>query len=116
MLPTTLDLMFAGMKTDPSLDATARKVYGQVLRTDPDRLARMLKLVDPEPSAPTAPVLPAILRRRDVAARLSCNVRTVDLYCKQGLLRKRVLGDRRRACGITAESLDALIRGQGVSA
>jgi len=52
-----------------------------------------------------------ILRRREVAARLSCTMRTVDRWCAIGLLPRVKLPGFSRASGIPESAVAALIAG-----
>jgi len=64
----------------------------------------------------TVPALTArILRRREVAARLSCTMRTVDRWCAIGLLPRVKLPGFSRASGIPESAVAALIAGAGTT-
>ena len=104
MLPTTFDAMKAMLRADPSISQGDRARLLARLREGPG--------LDNDKAA-AVPQAPRLLRRRVVAARLSTSLRTVDNLCRQGLLKKRVLDNRQRAYGILAESVDALITGNG---
>ena len=94
MLPTTRELLRASLRADPTL--------GQTERT------RLFAVIDKPPEA--AP--PRLLRRREVATRLSLSLRAVDRLCKEGTLSKRVLPGRKRATGISENEVNSLIRGE----
>ena len=103
MLPTTLEAVKSILRADPSVAPPNRA-----------RLLALLRSGGPEkPNTAPAMSVPHLLRRREVAARLSMSVRSVDKLCCEGILQKRTLGGRRRASGITSASVDAVIGGKG---
>jgi hypothetical protein len=65
------------------------------------------------PAAPKSePVIsaePRLVRRAEVARRLSCSLRTVDKLAASGVLAKRKLPGRLRASGFLSSDLDGLI-------
>ena len=95
MLPTTLELLKAGLKADPTL-------------TPSDR-ARVLALVRADGASPTrldsAKGAPQILRRAEVARRLSCSLRTVDKLP----LKKVKFPGRTRAAGFLECDVNGLL-------
>ena len=102
MLPTTTNAVREILRADPSITPAVRARLLRTLRDGSDK-------PDAQPVAPE----PRLLRRREVAARLSMSLRTVDKLAREGLLRKRVLAGRQRASGFVAESVDALVSGKG---
>jgi len=116
LLPTTLTALDAILRADPTADALARKIYGQALRTAPDRLAQLLKSrVTVETDAPTNTTDPRILRRAEAARRLGCSLRSVDNWTRDGFLRKVTFPGRTRAAGFRESDVVALIeRGTAV--
>ncbi len=96
MLPTTLDVFRATLKADPTISPTDR--------------ARLLGLVRTgtapahPPHPPPAPA-PRILRRAEVANRLSLSLRTVDKLP----IKKIKLPGRTRAAGFLESDINKLI-------
>jgi predicted DNA-binding transcriptional regulator AlpA len=101
MLPTTLDVFKASLKADPTVSPADR--------------ARLLALLRAG-SAPVSPLfpppeaVPRILRRAEVANRLSLSLRTVDKLP----LKKVKLPGRQRAAGFLESDINALL-GQGAA-
>jgi predicted DNA-binding transcriptional regulator AlpA len=52
-----------------------------------------------------------LIRRHEAAKRFSVSVRAIDRWAKTGILKKRVLPGRKRACGFLASEVQALIAG-----
>ena len=96
---------------DPKL-SMARLALSQLNRKDRLTLARELGLL-PDEQKISLPAEARLLRRREVARRLAVSVRTVDNWAQQGLITKRVLPGRRRACGFPSLEIEQLIL-QGV--
>ena len=59
---------------------------------------------------PTA-TKPSLIRRAEVARRMSCSIRMVDKLAAAGLLRKRKLPGRVRASGFLESDVSAFITG-----
>jgi hypothetical protein len=99
MLNSTIDLIRAGLKTDPTLD--------------PDERTRLLLILRNHGKQKQQPQIeigaPKILRRKQAAERLNSSLRFVDLLARQGVLKKCVLPGRRRAVGILESSLSAVL-------
>ena len=96
MLPITLDAVRATLKTDPTVSLRDRARLLALLRTaeapaNPPR---------PLPDSP-----PRILRRAEVATRLSLSLRTVDKLPIQ----KIKLPGRTRAAGFLESDINALL-------
>lgn len=101
MLTPTLEIIRSGLKSDPSL-------------TPSDR-ARLLALLR-NATSETKPVtttesVARIIRRAEVAARMSCSLRLVDRLAATGVLLKRRLPGRVRASGFLESDVSALIAG-----
>ena len=95
MLPTTIEIIRSGLKSDPSLSPADRT-----------RLIALLRNGQANPKAePTAERVPCILRRAEVARRLSCSLRTVD---KLPIQKVRLPG-RQRAAGFLEGDVNALL-------
>lgn len=54
-----------------------------------------------------------LLRRMEVARRLSCSLRLVDLLAHNGALQRIKLPGRKRGHGFLASEIDALLAGGG---
>jgi hypothetical protein len=101
MLTTTSQIVNTALQADPSVSTPERQRLLKLLREGP-------------PKESTAIALEArLVRRAEAARRLSCSLRQVDLLSQQNILEKRFLPGRRRASGITSQSLEAAIRGFG---
>ena len=97
MLQTTTDIFKAGLKADPTITPTERARLLAILRTG----------ATPAPSpVPASPPAPRLLRRKEVASRLSVCLRTVDTLP----IRKIILPGRTRAAGFLESEVNALIQ------
>lgn len=101
MLATTLDAVRSIIKTDPTATPTERaailaaiREHGRCARTATATAARLLK-------------------RSEVAARLSCCPRTVDGLARSGTLRRVLFPGRVRGSGFVESDVVALIQGTG---
>ena len=90
----------------------ARLALDQLSRKDRVALLRDLGFTS-EQQAGQSPEA-RILRREEVARRLSVSLRTVDLWAKLGLIKKRVLPGHIRASGFSSADVDRLILHDGV--
>ena len=100
MLITTIELLRAGLKADPTITPAKRA-----------RLVAMLRNGDDEPLKPdAAPVFHQRCIRRNEAARLlAVSLRTVDKLAASGILKKLKLPGRTRSCGFLEGHVLALI-------
>lgn len=100
MLATTIELLRAGLKADPTITPAKRA-----------RLVAMLRNGDDESLKPdAAPVIRQRCIRRDEAARLlAVSLRTVDKLAASGILKKLKLPGRTRSCGFLESDVSALI-------
>ena len=105
MMPTTIDVIKAGLKSDPSLTPADRARLMAVLRNG---------LTPQKPDCPSSDNPPRLLRRGEVANRLARSLRFVDKLAASGILTKRKLPGCVRAAGFLASDVDALIQGGGV--
>lgn len=103
MLSTTMQAVRAVLTADPSVNPPERNRLLSLLRQGP--VAQAI------PAATLA--VPRLILRREVAARISRSLRTVDKYATMGLLRKHILPGHRRASGFLEADVSALIRGDG---
>jgi len=84
----------------------ARLALEQLSRKDRLNLVREFGLVKSEEPTQSEPRL---LRRAEVARRLSVSRRTVDAWARQGILTKKRLPGRVRACGFCSQDVDRLL-------
>jgi hypothetical protein len=99
MLDSTIELIRAGLKTDPTLSVAERT-----------RLILILRNHGRQRQPPqTDRAEPKIIRRKQAAERLNSSLRFVDLLARQGVLKKCTLPGRRRAVGILESSLSAVL-------
>lgn len=98
-MTTTLDVIRAGLKSDPTISPADRARLLALIRkgadgpkeeTDRDRAIR-------------------IIRRAEAARMLSCSTRLIDRLSQAGILRKRYLPNRRRAAGFLESDITAMI-------
>jgi predicted DNA-binding transcriptional regulator AlpA len=99
MMPTTVEIIRSGLKSDPSLTPAVRASLLALLRNGPET---------PKPET-TGEHVARIIRRAEVAQRLSCSLRTVDGLAASGVLKKRKLPGRVRASGFLESEVAALI-------
>lgn len=89
MLLRTSDALRAVLRLDPTLEVPGRaRIVNAMMRADKN-------LTDP----PTPQPVPRLLRRDEVARRLSISTRGVDILASQGLLHKVMLPGRLRGIG-----------------
>jgi hypothetical protein len=100
MLVTTIELLKAGLKADPTVTPAKRA-----------RLLAILRNGDHESLKPdTAPVLrQRCIRRAEAARLLAVTLRTVDKLAATGILKKLKLPGRTRSCGFLESDVLALI-------
>jgi hypothetical protein len=99
MQNTTIDLLKAALKADPSVTPVERGRIVAFLRNGSAKT---------QPSAmPSRPS--GIIRPAQAARRLDRSVRSVHLLCSQGLLEKVKFPGRKRCAGISSASLEALL-------
>ncbi len=96
MLPTTLDVFKATLKTDPTVSPNDRARLLTMVRTGAEAS---------QPAAAPTQTVPRILRRGEVARRLSVSLRTVDKLPIQ----KVKLPGRIRAAGFLESDINALL-------
>ena len=89
----------------------ARLALDQLSRKDRVALLRDLGFTSEQQTGQSPEV--RILRREEVARRLSVSLRTVDLWAKMGLIKKRVLPGHIRASGFSSADVDRLILHDG---
>jgi len=102
MLATTLQILKSGLQADPTLSPGDRARLLAALRND---ATPQLK---PQPPPPDN--TPRLLRRAEVARRLSCSLRSVDKLP----IKKFKLPGRQRAAGFIEADINALLAGKGI--
>jgi hypothetical protein len=100
MLATTIEVMKASLKADPT-----------VTPADRARVLALLRNGEPKQGVPQQNV-ERIRRRADAAERFSVSTRTMDRWAKQGVLAKIKLPGHSRASGFREADLTALIAGR----
>lgn len=96
MLETTFDAVRAVLRSDPTVSPVERS-----------RLLALLRQSPPAKTETPVEMVPRVLRRNEVAQRLSCSLRTVDKLP----LAKVILPGRKRAAGFREAEVNALIAG-----
>ena len=99
MLPSTLEIIKTTLKNDKTLSAVEYKRFITMLRFGRNETSQ----------ANTKPTEKRILRRHEVARRMSVGMRTVDKWAKEGIIRKMKLPGRKRACGFLSSEIDTLM-------
>ncbi len=102
MLPTTLDAIKSILRADPSVSVAERARLMALLRKGPEKLD----------AVPVNVPEPRILRRDEVARRLSVSLRCVDRWAQIGMLRKIKLPGCTRAVGFLDSDINSLITGK----
>jgi hypothetical protein len=96
MLNTTIEILRSGLKADPTLTPADRTRLMAVLRNG---------VTPHKPDCPAPDNTPRLLRRAEVARRLSCSLRTVDKLP----IKKVKLPGRQRAAGFREGDVNALL-------
>lgn len=99
MLDVTIDLLKAGLKSDPTITPSKRA----------EVLALIKRRFEPMESKTTETMPVRILRRKVTAERLSLSLRSVDKLAQQGILPKVTLPGRKRAAGFREEDVIKLM-------
>lgn len=102
MLQATIEILRSGLKSDPTLTPQERA-----------RLLATLREPAAHKSEPVISTEPRLVRRAEVARRLSRSLRFVDKLAASGVLAKRNLPGRVRASGFLASDVDGLILAGG---
>jgi hypothetical protein len=109
MLPTTLQAVRSILTADPSINPVERNRLVLFLRHGPPAEGRS--------GVSAAPEIVRLIRRHEVARRLSVSIRTVDGLAQSGLLHKRTFPGRVRASGfLESEVVDLLTGRNGAAA
>ena len=96
MLATTIKIVRSGLESDPTLTPADRSRLMAVLRNG---------VTPHKPDCPATDNTPRLLRRAEVARRLSCSLRTVDKLP----IKKVKLPGRQRAAGFREGDVNALL-------
>ena len=107
MLPTTMVAVRSILLADPSVSPVERNRLVALMRQ------RAVTAVKAEAAQVCTGV--RLMRRGEVAERLSVTPRTVDRLAKSGALLKRMLPGRKRASGFLESDLVALLTGGGAA-
>jgi predicted nucleotide-binding protein len=99
MLITTTEIIRASLKADPSVTPAER-----------NRLLTALHKGGTETTPRVLVTEPKIVRFKQAAASLSCTTRQIAKLCDEGSLVRATLPGRKRAFGVTSESLAALVK------
>ena len=100
MLVTTIELLKAGLKADPTITPAKRARLVAIIRSGDDSSLK----------TDAAPVVRQRCIRREEAARLlAVTLRTVDKLAASGILKKLKLPVRIRSCGFLESDVLALI-------
>ena len=112
MTSTTLDIVRAAFRADPTLGPADRNRLLAILRNG----GRPEATPATTPTAPTTREPLRVIRRAEAAARLSVALRTVDDLARRGVLHKFTLPGRTRAAGFAERDVERLIEGRGMQA
>ena len=104
MLPTTLQAVRSILAADPTVNQVERNRLVLLLRQGPP--------VEGSPAAHAAPAKACLIRRQEVADRLSVSLRTVDNLAQAGMLHKRTFPGRVRASGFLESEVENLLTGR----
>jgi hypothetical protein len=104
MLPTTIDLLKAGLKADPTVSPSDRIRLLAMLRVGLDTQAK---------TAPLPDAAPRVIRRKEAARRFACCVRVIDRLAQEGKLKRVRLPGRVRAAGFLESEINQLIAANG---
>lgn len=111
MHQTTIDAINAILKADATVPLRDRKHFLRELdniNVSNGAATAIGKVPPPTPSGPR------LLRRTEVARRLSCSLRLVDRLVEDGALRKIVLPGRQRGAGFVDSEVSALLERKNV--
>ena len=108
MLPTTLQAVRSILTADPSVNPAERSRLVSLLRQRP--------VANEKKTTPPDSAVARIIRRQEVAQRLSVSLRTVDNLAKSGMLRKRTFPGRIRASGFLESDVVELLTGRTITA
>ncbi len=98
MNDTTRSIIELALKNDDSIDRPTQ--------------TRILKLIADGGAAKTERKTDRIIRRNEVAARLSVSPRSIDLYATKGILKRVKLPGQSRANGFRESEIEELIEGR----
>jgi len=108
MLATTLDVIKAGLKSDPTVSPRDRNKILATLRSGPSTATINLT----ESHEASQQRIQRIVRRAEAARMYGCSLRLMDRLAAQGVLEKVRLPGRQRGAGFRESDLLALIAGK----
>ncbi len=108
MLATTLDVIKAGLKSDPTVTPRDRTKILATLRSGPGTATINLT----EPHEASQQRIQRIVRRAEAARMYGCSLRLVDRLAAQGVLKKVRLPGRKRGAGFLESDLLAVMAGK----
>src|ERR1035437_4770963 len=100
MFPTTIDAIKAILRTDPTVTPADRAIIIASIRNHGRQAAQ---------AKPAAQQETRLLRRAEVARRVSCSLRTVDNLARKGVIQKVILPGRKRAIGFRLADFERLL-------
>ena len=106
MLATTLDVIKAGLKSDPTVSPRDRTKILATLRTGPGTVNVT------EPTESSQRRIQRIVRRAEAARMYGCSLRLMDRLAAQGVLKKVRLPGRKRGAGFLEADLLAVMAGK----
>lgn len=92
---------------------STRKVFEAAASADPSITSKQIKaalavLADADPAQYREPI-DRLLSRKEAAAILSLSPKSIDVYCRRGVLQRVKLGTSSRASGILESSVRAVM-------
>ena len=96
MLPTTVDVVRAALRADPTVSPADR-----------GRLLAALRNGGNTSPAPAAPTGPRLIRRKEAAAMLACSLRTLDALAADGKLKIVLIHSLSRVCRFRRAEISA---------
>ena len=104
MLPTTVDAIKAILRADPTVTPADRIVIIAAVRNHGRQTPQAHIAVQQET---------CLLRRAEVARRMSCSLRTVDNLARKGVIQKVILPGRKRTLGFRLADIERLLNSEG---
>jgi hypothetical protein len=108
MLATTIDVIKAGLKSDPTISSRDRTKILATLRRGPGTATAD----STGPAETSQQRIQRIVRRAEAARMYGCSLRLVDRLAAQGVLKKVRLPGRKRGAGFLESDLLAVMAGK----